>query len=652
MSKPKQNIVSWLFGLDRWKKRLLQIMFDSFTAPTALLLAFLMRLETTDYLSQIDTYIGVLITATTTLAVFTAQGLYKTFTRHISIEAVYSIAIGSVVSCAVLLSSILLLELQIPRSVPLIYSMLLCFFAIGMRLFIRALGHSMTGEKQENVAIYGAGAAGIQLMEALRKSPNYNVRLFIDDNPELDGKNLGGVQIKGLDHAKKKIEKLKIGTLLVAIPRKTFITRQRIFDLLSDHPLKVKTIPSISDLISGGQEITELRDIQIEDLLGRKPVKHNPELMTKTIAGKIVLVTGAGGSIGSELCRQIIQWKPRQLILLDVSEFAIYKLSEELKQNTVSHEIDITPLIGSVQDIQFVKNIFECFTVDTAYHAAAYKHVPLMEQNVMQCIKNNVFGTFNMAEFAVAAKVKNFILISTDKAVNPTNFMGASKRFAEIICQTFSTKKTDTCFSIVRFGNVLGSSGSVVPLFKKQIEHGGPITLTHPDVTRYFMTIPEAAQLVIQSGSISQGGDVFVLDMGKPIKILDLAKKMATLSGLRPVLNEVASLKEDEIAITVSGLRPGEKLFEELAYHANLMGTIHPRIMTTAEKPMESKELERLLSATRISIDEGDYQKLFSIISSIADGFANVKKSSDSFVVSTTAANPENGTIITGIYKN
>ena len=634
MLEPTQNFRIWLFGLERWKKRLIKIAFDGIMVPFSLLLAFYMRLESTDYLFQLDTYIGVLIAAVTTLAVFAARGLYKTFTRHISVEAACSIAIGSAVSCATLLSGILLLGLQMPRSVPLIYATLLCIFATGMRFFIRALGQSITKEKIENVAIYGAGAAGVQLMESLRKSPNYRVRLFIDDNPKLDGENLAGVPINSLDHAKKKFGKLKVETLLLAIPSNIDATRRRVFDILSDHPLKVKTIPSISSLISDRLEITELKDIKIEDLLGREPVQHNPELMAKNITGKTVLVTGAGGSIGSELCRQIILWKPQKLMMLDVSEFASYTLLEELKQHPSSHEIDLIPLIGSVQDSQFIKKVFDRFAVDTTYHAAAYKHVPLMEKNVMQCITNNVFGTLNMTELAIAAKVKNFILISTDKAVNPTSFMGASKRLAELICQTLPTQKTGTCFSIVRFGNVLGSSGSVVPLFKKQIEKGGPVTLTHPDVTRYFMTITEAAQLVIQAGSIAKGGDVFVLDMGKPIKIMDLAKRMVILSGLRPVLTSAEKMQDNEIVITVLGLRPGEKLFEELAYGANLVGTIHPRINTTAETPMKLDELQPLLAAAHDALRDGDHQKLYEIIASVTDGVSDVAGSSDVFIES------------------
>ncbi|NCG09568.1 MAG: SDR family NAD(P)-dependent oxidoreductase [Alphaproteobacteria bacterium] len=627
-----QKFKIWLFGLDRWKKRLLQITFDGLAAPVALLLAFFMRLETTDYLYQPDTYIGVSIATLTTLAVFAGRGLYNNLTRHISMETAYSIAFGSAISCAALLSGTHLFELGIPRSVPLIYAMLVCAFANAMRYSIRALGQSIAKENRENVAIYGAGAAGIQLMEALRKNPNYRVRLFIDDNRELDGKNLGGVPINNLDHAKKKFEKLEIETLLLAIPNDSDALRRRVFNMLSDHPLRVKTIPSITSLISGRFEITELKDIKIEDLLGREPVQHNPELMAKTIAERTVLVTGAGGSIGSELCRQIILWKPKKLILLDVSEFAIYTLLEELKQHPASSKIDLIPLIGSVQDRQFIEKIFDRFSADTIYHAAAYKHVPLMEQNVMQCIANNVFGTFNMAELAIAAKLKHFILVSTDKAVNPTNFMGASKRLAEIICQTLSTQNMKTCFSIVRFGNVLGSSGSVVPLFKKQIEKGGPITVTHLDVTRYFMTIPEAAQLVIQSGSIAKGGEVFVLDMGKPLKILDLAKRMAALSGLRPILNGGKKLKNDDIAITVSGLRPGEKLFEELTYSANLMGTVHPRINTTSEKPMKHMELQAFLATARDAIWNGDHQKLYQLIATVTEGVSDLTVSNDVFI--------------------
>jgi len=627
-----QSFTVWLFGLDRWKKRLLQIAFDVSITPLALLLAFFMRLETTAYIYQLDTYIGVLIAIIATLSVFAARGFYNNFARHISIETANSIIIGCLVSCTALLSATLLLELQIPRSVPLIYATILCFFSTSARFFIRGLGQSIAKKSQENVAIYGAGAAGIQLMEAMRNNPNYTVKFFIDDTPELIGTIIGGVKIFSLDQAKKKFTQLNIETLLLATPGNSNASRQNVFDILSEHPLKVKTVPSISSLISGRAEITQLRDIKIEDLLGRESVDHNPSLMAKTISDKTVLVTGAGGSIGSELCRQIIQWRPKKLVLLDISEFAIYTLLEELKQHRAIDGFDLIPLIGSVQDRQFLEKVCDMFSPETVYHAAAYKHVPLMEQNVMQCIANNVFGTLNMAELAIAAKVKNFILVSTDKAVNPTNYMGASKRLAEIICQTLQLDNKKTCFSIVRFGNVLGSSGSVVPLFKKQIEDGGPITLTHLDVTRYFMTIPEAAQLVIQAGSISKGGDVFVLDMGEPVKIIDLAIRMVVLSGLQPILNSETKSQQGEVAITITGLRPGEKLFEELSYGKSLTGTIHPLINTTAETPIKKEKLQEILATASDAIRDGDHQRLFQVFAEISDGVVNVARSSDAFI--------------------
>ena len=402
--------------------------------------------------------------------------------------------------------------------------------------------------------------------------------------------------------------------------------------MLPSYPLKVKTIPSISSLISGASLITDFKDLKVEDLLGRAPVHCNTDLMAKTITNKSVLVTGAGGSIGSEICKQIIQWKPKQLIMLDVSEFAAYVLLEDLKAIPASKGIDLITLIGSVQDRRFIKKIFERFPVDTAYHAAAYKHVPLMEQNVMQCIANNVFGTLNMAESAISTNVKNFILVSTDKAVRPANFMGASKRLAELICQTLPLVEQETCFTIVRFGNVLGSSGSVVPLFKKQIERGGPITLTHPDITRYFMTVTEAAQLVIQAGSIAKGGEVFVLDMGNPIKIMDLAKKMVSLSGLKLVSDANKGIKSDEIEVTISGLRPGEKLHEELSYNEDLVKTIHPRINATIESPMPLEKLKSLLNSLEKCINLGDHDKLFKLVASVSDGIPNIKASKDSLI--------------------
>ena len=626
------KILSWLFSLERSKKRLIQIIFDCWISSISLLAAFFMRLETADFIYRFDTYIGVLIALTTALSVFFALGQYNNVARHISIEAAYNIAIGSAISCTVLLCSIFLFELTIPRSVPLIYAMFLCLSASSARFFVRAIGHNMNKQKPQNVAICGTGAESVQLLDALRKNENYRVRFLIDDSPKMQGKNLGGVEVCGPEQIAEKFKKLGIKILLIAAPRDIQFLRKRILAVLSDYPFQIKTIPSISSLIAGETKISDMQDIKIEDLLGRKPAVPKPELMEKTIFGKTIFVTGAGGSIGSEICRQIIPWKPRKLILLDVSEYAIYKLLREFNQLSPDIGVELIPLIGSVQDKAFVEKVFDRFVIDTTYHAAAYKHVPLMEMNVMQCFANNVVGTQNVVESAIAANVKNFVLVSTDKAVNPTNFMGASKRFAELICQSLPTEKVETCFSIVRFGNVLGSSGSVVPLFKKQIESGGPVTLTHPDITRYFMTIAEASQLVIQAGAIGKGSEVFVLDMGEPIKILELAKRMVALSGLKPILNGRDGLKDDEIAITVTGLRPGEKLFEELAYNPNLAGTDHPKIQTTAEPPIKRDELKALLTSIDDAIRSNDFQKLYNTISSVAKGIVGLEGSSDVFI--------------------
>ncbi|MDC6452838.1 nucleoside-diphosphate sugar epimerase/dehydratase [Alphaproteobacteria bacterium] len=624
--------VIWLFSLSRSKKRFFQIAYDSFSIIVAFLLALALRLETFDFFYLLDTFIGLLICIIATLFIFIVNGFYNNITRYVSISTAVNLAVSSAFSSAILLSTILLLNLKIPISVSLIFGMILCILMAGMRLFIRYLGQNISHRNRENVAIYGVGTTGIQLMDALRQNPNYSVQLFVDDNPDLDGNYLSGIDVINFNRAKEKFISKDIKTMFLAVSFNVDYIRQQILDILSDYPIKIKVIPSISKLIDTQFKFNHLKDIKIEDLLGREAVEHNNKLMAKIISNKTILVTGAGGSIGSELCRQIIFLKPKKLILLDISEFSIYQLFEELKTYSCTYELDIISMIGSVQDRLFIKNLFDRFKIDTIYHAAAYKHVPLMEQNVMQCVNNNIFGTLNVAELSFGAKVKNFILVSTDKAVNPTNFMGASKRIAEIICLTMSKQQKDTCFSIVRFGNVLGSSGSVVPLFKKQIESGGPITLTHLDVTRFFMTISEAVQLVIQAGSIAQGGEIFVLDMGKPIKILDLAKRMIYLCGKNPILNENKILKDNEIAIKIIGLRPGEKLFEELSYKPNLIGTIHPLINLAVETEIKNMELHSFLKVIKDAIINNDYHRLFENITEVCPGVSNINLSTDHFI--------------------
>jgi len=382
-------------------------------------------------------------------------------------------------------------------------------------------------------------------------------------------------------------------------------------------------------LIDGSAEITELKNVAIEDLLGREPVAPDPDLMNAAIKGKIVLVTGAGGSIGSELCRQIIRWQPTRLIILDQSEYAIYQLEQEIAATTEDLDIPLTPIVTSVLERTFISQTLALYKVDTIYHAAAYKHVPLMEQNVMQGVKNNVFGTKTVAECAIEAGVKDFILISTDKAVNPTNFMGASKRLCELLCQGFNRTQDKTRFSMVRFGNVLGSSGSVIPLFKKQIERGGPVTVTHKDITRYFMTIPEAAQLVIQAGALAKGGEVFVLDMGEPVRIIDLARKMIRLSGLTAYFE--GGDDDGDIALRVTGLRPGEKMYEELAYDDKLVATAHPRIMNAQENAMGSVELDIALEKIERSITQNDDEGISRIFASITSDITDDMRAADAY---------------------
>ena len=622
-------ILTRLFALESWKKRLILLGFDSLVIPFSVLLALAARLENHDFLYQIDSYIACTVAFTISIALFFVRGLYNAFTRHITIDTAITIILAAVASAFALFALITFAGLQIPRSVPFIQAVFSVVGIASLRFFIRAISQNINRAERKNIAIYGAGIAGRQLLEALKWNSQYRVCQIIDDNPKLHGQSLGGLKIEGFEAALKRLTLSEIDTILLAMPTAPFDVHQRIFDLLTETPVKVKSIPDLTSLIAGTADIAELRDMDIVDLLGRDPAEPDPQLMGKTITGKTVLVTGAGGSIGGELCRQIAGQAPAHIVLLDISEFAIYSLLQELEKTHPS--LAITPLIGSVQDQPFVAKVLGKFAIDTIYHAAAYKHVPLMEQNVMQCITNNVFGTRNTAAAAVAAQVKHFILVSTDKAVNPTNFMGASKRLAELVCQDFASTQRNTKFAIVRFGNVLGSSGSVVPLFKTQIAAGGPVTVTHTDVIRYFMTIPEAAQLVIQAGSLAKGGDIFVLDMGKPVKILDLAKKMITLSGKKPVLETERTAGAGEIAIRVTGLRLGEKMFEELSYSDNLTRTTHSRIMTTDDSSLSVNNLAGLLNRALDAIAVDDHQKLFNIVHQVCNGVASDKTSSDVF---------------------
>jgi len=624
-------IFNFALNANRPSKRMVQATFDSVIIFLALCLATATRLESLSFLYERDIYVAFAITLVPSIFLFSRFGLYRAFLRHVSTEVAVIIALGSGASAGMVLVAKGILGLTIPLSVPMIYAAFLFIAIAGSRFALRSLFRKALSGQRQNIAIYGAGAAGAQTFQSLKAGSNYRVRLVIDDSINIQGETLFGQRIHSFDDAISRFKALNIDTVLLAMPSASRAQRQTIITKLVDIGINVKTIPGLSSLIDGSAEITELKNVAIEDLLGREPVAPDPDLMNAAIKGKVVLVTGAGGSIGSELCRQIIRWQPSRLIILDQSEYAIYQLEQEIAVEAEGLDIPLTPVVTSVLERAFISQTLARYKVDTIYHAAAYKHVPLMEQNVMQGVKNNVFGTKTVAECAIEAGVKDFILISTDKAVNPTNFMGASKRLCELLCQSFNKTQDKTRFSMVRFGNVLGSSGSVIPLFKKQIERGGPVTVTHKDITRYFMTIPEAARLVIQAGALAKGGEVFVLDMGEPVRIIDLATKMIQLSGLLPF--HEGSGEKGDIAVEVTGLRPGEKMYEELAYDDKLFTTSHPRIMSADENAMGAVELEILLEKIERSITQNDDKAISRIFASITPDVASDNQTTDAVYV-------------------
>lgn len=516
---------------------------------------------------------------------------------------------------------------SIPRSVPLLYLFMLFIWLWGSRLFLRDLLLRLQGKpvyqdlskttiKRDNVLIYGAGASGTALLEALHDSPRYQVAAFIDDDSRLTGGHILNNKIYPATEIDSLVEELNIAQIFLAMPSVNRQRRREIINDLTNLSVKIKELPSLQDIAEGKVTVTTMRRVDILDVLDRQTVDPDPVLLAKNIEGKNVLVTGAGGSIGSELCRQIIKNKPKCLVLYELSEYALYAIHQDLlawqAANPVgsdSSDTQIIALLGNVNNQQKLNMVFTKHAIDTVYHAAAYKHVPIVEYNPFEGVINNAKGTYHCVKAAVETNVETFVLISTDKAVRPTNIMGASKRLAELVCQGFSNQHPNTKISMVRFGNVLGSSGSVVPLFTKQIAKGGPITVTHPEVTRYFMTIPEAANLVIQAGAMAQGGEVFVLDMGKPVKIVDLARRMIHLSGYE--VKDENNLAGD-IEIVFSGLRPGEKLYEELIIgDDNIEATQHSLIMQAREHSFELTDIESTLSelASRAQYHDVDWLK-------------------------------------------
>lgn len=515
----------------------------------------------------------------------------------------------------------------VPRTMgllhPIIFLALLSVSRLSIRFALIDILHRANGVRElRRVLVYGAGRAGQQLSLSLRHEPHVQVLGYIDDDVRLNGQRLDGVPVYSPDLLNWAIRTLRIDEVLIGLPRISRARRREIIDTLQHYEVQVRVLPSVGKIMDGEVSINDLRDVQIEDLLGRDPVVPNELLMSRNVAGKTVLVSGSGGSIGSELCRQILASRPRQLVLFEQSEFALYAIDDELKALAVElglGAVEIVPELGNVADRQTAARVYARWKPDTVFHAAAYKHVPLVEANPVAGLRNNVFGTLYSCLAAEAAGVNTFILISTDKAVRPTNVMGASKRICELVLQARAAQESSTVFTMVRFGNVLGSSGSVVPRFMAQIEGGGPVTLTHRDITRYFMTIPEAAQLVIQAGAMAKGGDVFVLDMGQPVRIVDLAASMIRLSGLS-VRDEANP--DGDIEIREVGMRPGEKLYEELLIGQSPQPTVHERIIRASEKLVAWPDLISQLDTMAKALDAGDSLTALDIMRALVPEYA------------------------------
>lgn len=619
----KQNgLINTLLTLDRRPKQVILVLIDALLLLLATVAAYSLRLESLFDPTRAH-FIAFAVTIFASISCFALLGLYKAMVRFLSQRALSSVISGAIFSSLMLLMMTSATDAFIPRSVPIIYFMMVIMlvggFRIGLRSLIAIIMRYNAGKannyERERVVIYGAGSAGHQLLTALQHQPLFEPVAFIDDNRAIQKTTISGLSVHPARNLSTLVEQHGVSRILLAISSASHARRAEILLFLEPFGLKVQTIPSFEDLVYRNHGIGELRDIEVEDLLGRDPVPGLSELVSMPITDRCVMVTGAGGSIGSELCRQIVKQGAKKLVLLDICEYALYKISHELTgmKAKLDSRIEVIPVLGSVQSAARLKSIVSSFGVQTLYHAAAYKHVPIVEQNMIEGVRNNVLGTYNAAEAALAAGVDSFVLVSTDKAVRPVNVMGASKRLAELVLQGMAKRDSQTKFSIVRFGNVLGSSGSVVPLFREQIRNGGPVTVTHRDVIRYFMTIPEAAGLVIQAGALGselESGSLFLLDMGKPVNIAQFAMKMIRLMG-----HKVRGVDSAEgIEIVYTGLRPGEKLYEELLITEDSQQTRHPRILTVREPSLEWAEVQDLLRRVTRACDKFDCEAMTSLL--------------------------------------
>lgn len=587
------SLVKAVFSSSRSAKRAIQAVFDLVAIALCFWVAMVLRLDGVGASMHADSWIVLVPVAPITILAFVKLGLYRAVVRFMADRALKAVALGVAISAVTMFVVSQMFGLFVPRSVPGIYFALLLIVVGGTRMLMRAVYLSLRDQERAPVLIYGAGEEGRQILQALEHSRNYRPALFVEEDAKLRGSEIGGLRIVGLDQVESVAARLGVKTALLSISGRHKEKQRHVAKLLADYGLEVRVIPSVSDLVSGRVRVSQLQRINVVELLGREPVPPIPELLGKTVAGKSVLVTGAGGSIGSEICRQILDQAPRRIVLFDVSEFALYRILEELTERLTARGglTELVAVLGSVARDDLIDRTIRANGIETLFHAAAYKHVPLVEVNAVEGFLNNVIGTHVVAEAAGRLGVSYFTLISTDKAVRPTNIMGATKRLAELVMQASSEAYPNTKYCAVRFGNVLASSGSVIPKFEKQIAAGGPITLTHPEITRYFMTIPEAAQLVVQASSMAKSGEIYLLDMGEPIKILDLARAMARLQGHETFLQGVEPSRDGAIEIQVTGLRPGEKLYEELLVTGEEARTRHPRIMCEPSRGVDRSDV-------------------------------------------------------------
>ena len=623
----QEKVLNWPRGF----KHLVVIAMDVAMSVLATWLAFSLRLDTLHWPTGSQWGVYVLAPALA-VPLFIRFGLYRAIFRYTGQAALLTTAKAVAVYGGLLLAILLLARWPgVPRTLGVLQPIIFLLLVGASRAMARfwLAGWEQRNHIHDRVLIFGAGTAGVQTAAALGISGQYDLVGYVDDDTGKVGRSINGVRVFAQQDVADLVTHQGVTDILLALPSASRERRNSIIQSLRSLPVHIRTLPGLADLASGRVTVNDFKELDIEDLLGRDPVAPNAGLLARNLVGKVVLVSGAGGSIGSELCRQILAERPRRLLLLDHSEFGLYSIHQELQRlrDAGSLSVELVPLLGSVRNPLRLRDICNSYRPDTVYHAAAYKHVPMVEANPAEGIFNNVFGTLNMAEAALASGAAHFVLISTDKAVRPTNVMGASKRMAELVLQALAAKAAEpsgerpiTCFSMVRFGNVLGSSGSVVPLFRRQLAAGEPLTVTHSEVTRYFMTIPEAGQLVLQAGAMATGGDVFVLDMGEPVKIIDLARRMVELSGLK--VRDAANPGGD-VEIAITGLRPGEKLYEELLIGDNPAPTAHPRIMKAHEVCLDWPELELHLQTLRGAAEACDVARIKAVLQVCVHGYGD-----------------------------